>query len=104
MKLQLRRGTPDPNDLNLRVFFSHEELTSKTCCGTRGFLLEEDNPVLEVLLQIRGVVHCSLSPYSVAIVKAPTWEWEDIEPSLLRLLSTFNLGEGSLEGETPPCS
>jgi len=104
MKLQLKRICPS-EDADLRVYFSKEKLVEHVCVGEAGMpegLLDlpgshDPDPFLELLLQIPGVYQVECHMYHVAIRKAPLHDWTEIEPNLLRLLSSFNLGEGSLE-------
>lgn len=50
-----------------------------------------EHPLVTVVRTIEGVEHALPFGYSIAIVKAHMFEWEEIEPKLLRLFSTFSL-------------
>lgn len=95
MSLQIQRSiTPDPNT---RAYFSREVLTTKDEGASRGGPHRPRSPFLATALEIPGVAVATVTPYALIISKAPMFSWEEIEPSLLRLLSAFNTGEGRLE-------
>lgn len=73
--IQVQRAIPDPGNPDLRVYFSRTELTQKTVAARRGDRVRpcDREPVLTTVMEIPGVM------------------------SSIRLLTTFNLGEGSLE-------
>ena len=90
--------SPDPDQ---RVYFSHEELTAKIEMAERGDG-EEHGTFMTALLEIPGISVVALRPYTAVIVKAPSFDWAEIEPSLLRLMTAFNAGEGALQGVPEP--
>ena len=96
-KLQIQRLIPE-GDAHTRVYFSHTELTKRSISALRGECVECD-PILATVLEIPGIVVACFTPYSLAVIKTPTYEWAEIENTLLRLLTSFNLGEGVLESK-----
>jgi hypothetical protein len=97
-KLQIQRLIPE-NDPHTRAYFSRTQLTNKPAIAWRGTKEARRDPVLALVLEIPGVANAAVTAYSLSVLKAPTWEWEEIEPSILRLMTAFNLGEGVLESE-----
>jgi len=98
MKTQIRRLIGD--DPSTRVYFSRQELTEKIAVGMRGMDIPEcapECPVLDALLKIPGVNGVEVHPYHVVVARVPVYEWDEIEPSVLQLLTSFNMGEGRLE-------
>lgn len=93
MPIQIRRMKTD--DPHTRCYFSHTELVSRPEQCIRGMRVR--SPVLKAVLEIPGVAMASVQTYNIIVTKPPTFEWSEIEPSLLRLLSAFNLGAGALE-------
>lgn len=49
------------------------------------------HPVIEAISALEGVAYVIPSGYSVVVIKAKQFEWEEFETSILRLLSTFQL-------------
>lgn len=96
MSVKIRRLIPK-DDPETRVYFSRTELTKKNIMGIRGEFPLPNNSILTAVLEIPGVAQAGVQPYCIMIGKAPTYEWPEIEPSVVNLLSAFNLGEGRLE-------
>lgn len=97
--IRIQRGiSSDPEQ---RTYFSREELSNRIEFAERGDG-EEHGAFLTALLEIPGLAFGSVRPYVIVIVKAPPFSWEEIEPSILRLLTAFNAGEGALESEPLP--
>ena len=97
-KLKIQRLCPE-SDPHTRIYFSRAELTKLAVTSPRGMRGIRD-PVLKAVLEIPGVAMSHVSPYSILVVKAPTYEWDEIEVDIMRLLTAFNLGEGALENLT----
>jgi hypothetical protein len=98
--LQVKRLIPDNDpEGDTRVYFSRAELTSERTVGMRGDPALSEDPVLSLALEIPGVALAALTPYSIAISRAPTYSWAEIESHILRLLTSLNLGEGALESK-----
>lgn len=95
MKVRIQRMCA-PERPDVRAYFSHEQLTAQTTAAERGQDDSVDDPVLDALIRVPGVVVATVMPYAVSILKSPSHDWEEIEPSVLRLLSAFNLDEGQL--------
>lgn len=93
-KLQLKRFIP-PNNADVRIYFSRTPLTEKSAVAERG--RSTNNPVLACILTVPGIAGARVTPYSLLVRKAEMFEWEEIEPSLLRLLTSFNAGLDGLE-------
>jgi len=98
-----------PENEDTRLYFSRTELTEKICSPvTRGEEQDHDKfiaPVVEYALQVPGVHLAAASPYSLMVVKVPTYSWDEVEPSIMNLLMSLNSGEGKLfqeEGVTEP--
>jgi hypothetical protein len=94
--VKIRRLIPK-DDPETRVYFSRTELTKKNIMGIRGEFPLPNNSILTAVLEIPGVAQAGVQPYCVVVGKAPTYEWPEIEPSVVNLLSAFNIGEGRLE-------
>ena len=84
--------TPDPDQ---RLYFSRTELVELSEMGERGDG-QEHSPFTEAALEISGIIFMVVKPYCISVVKAPPFTWEELEPSILRLLTAFNAGEGML--------
>ena len=98
-KLQIKRICP-AGDTDIRVYFSKQKLVATICAGEAGMpqeLLADADPFLETLLAIPGVYTAEYHQYHVAIRKTPMHDWEEIEPHLLKLLSSFNRDLEELE-------
>lgn len=50
-----------------------------------------EHPLIDMVRTITGVEHVLPFAYSVVVVKGHMFDWSEIEPSLLRLFSTFSL-------------
>lgn len=105
MKVQIKRLL-HPENSDMRAYFTRTVLTEVSMVMRRGMeaYLAEDAPknaLMDATLEIPGVVEIQLQPYILTLTKVPTYGWEEIEPTVLRLLSAFELGEGSLEGPKP---
>ena len=84
--------TSDPDQ---RLYFSRTELVELSEMAERGDG-QEYSPVTTAVLEIPGVILAVVKPYCVTIIKAPPFTWEELESNILRLLTAFNAGEGSL--------
>ena len=89
---------PDPDQ---RLYFSRTELVELSEMAERGDG-QEHSPITAAVLEIPGVIFTVIKPYSVVVIKAPPFSWEELEPSILRLLTAFNAGEGALQGPPEP--
>ena len=99
MKTQIGREI-DPKNPNVRTYTSHTELTRVPCIVERGVALDTDDDTVtfaEALLTIPGVIAVMVRPYDARVMKATSFQWDEIEPALLRLFGAFNIGEGRLE-------
>lgn len=81
-----RMSTDDPN---IKVYGVRIQLTEQpievALRGEPGI-----SAIAELFLEVRGVAGVQVFPYYVAIVKGPAFEWQEIEPSLLPILSGLN--------------
>lgn len=77
------------DDPMYRIYHSRYELSATVEAGIRGIPVEA--PVLEAALAIAGVAKAMVHAYELHVVCSPMYEWEEIEPALLKLLASFNL-------------
>ena len=94
-KIQIKRQCPEEG---VHVFFSREPLCQKNEAVESGGDPAE-NELLNATIAIAGVAMAVCKPYSLAIMKAPSYEWAEIEPSILRLMTAFNLPLESIPDE-----
>lgn len=94
MPIKIKKMQPMPL---MRVYFSRAILAKTTENVERGGKVK--NPVLESALEIPGVERAQVTPYSLAIMRAPMFAWNEIEPRVMALLEALNIGEGSLMAE-----
>lgn len=94
--IQIQRLCPE-NDANTRIYFSRETLTERCESALRGGPRRARNPVLAAALEIPGVAVASVMPYSLAVTKAPSFTWDEVEDPIRRLLVSLNIGIGALE-------
>jgi hypothetical protein len=92
--LKLQRICP-PEMPHMRVYFSRAELTDQIHAGQRGDPSNAD-PVLKLVLEIPGIAFAEVHCYQIVVLKVPTFEWDEIEPGIAKLLTTLNLGLGRL--------
>ena len=90
-KIQIKRELVDPVSDAIRAYFSRMELTHEPASAERGLTDENTNPILTAALEIPGVVQAVVKTYSLALFRAPSFEWAEIEPSVLRLMTAFSL-------------
>ena len=76
------------NDPNIRVYHTRFELCSTFEEGSRGSS-GELSEFSNLMLEIRGVAHVRLLPYVLMIFKAPLFDWTEVEPKVIDLLSSF---------------
>lgn len=82
---QLFDGQPQ-----IRVYHVRQLLTTLQC--EVGMKYEPvENGVLESVLAIDGVEAVQLNPYSIAVVKARMFEWDEVEPKVKALLTSIEL-------------
>jgi len=99
--IQLHRLT-STDAPDIRVYFSREPLTNLQEQGERGDG-ENHSGIVEAALELPGVVVAAVKPYSLMLMRAPCFEWNEIESGVKQLLTAFNAGEGVLEGlQEPP--
>lgn len=112
MPIQIgREMTPDAD---VRVYSSKALLTEQRCevvmkgnAPSGGFLAElpmpglntDAGPVAAALVEIPGVAMVQVFSYKAAVSKAPTWEWSEIEPFILRLFGALNSSLERIEAQ-----
>ena len=90
---QIQRKVIDRHK-NVRQYFSRTELSQRMEMVPREFRRRAKNSVTSALLEVPGVTCIGLTAYCVEVYLAETYEWSEVEPSILKLLTSFNLGEG----------
>jgi hypothetical protein len=85
------------------MYFSRAEITKKTTRLAKGQGRPRD-PIMEVIISIPGIAFATVTPYCLMLTKAPTYGWEEIDPQVINLLTSLNIGQGNLleENVTPP--
>lgn len=93
IKLQRQQVEGDPQT---RVYHSRTPLTNRP--EEMAYAMQRPrNAVLEAVVRIRGVECAKVRPYVLIVRRAAMFEWDEIEPSLLRLIASFNLALPSAE-------
>ncbi len=97
-------------DENCRVYHSRYRLTAVgAVVAQKGMVPADDSDdsigvgIVQTLLDIPGVSGIQVTAYTAAIVKAPLYQWTEVEPPIMWLLTSLNLAlEGSRvdEGRT----
>jgi hypothetical protein len=54
-------------------------------------LEEQTHPAVAAILSLEGVEYAMAASYQVVVIKGRQFDWDEIEPSILRVLSTFSL-------------
>lgn len=88
-----RKKTPDPN---FRMYFSRETLSDRIEGSLREFRRRVKSPFLAAVLEIPGICGAQVSTYELIVNKAGSFDWSEIEPNLLQLLTSFNAGQAAL--------
>jgi hypothetical protein len=85
----LRKIFEDNN--NMRVYYSRARLVAPSVpveIILNG--MHTDNEIAAILANLDGVSAIEVFAWSVAVQKAPSFTWDEIEPNVLRILGAFN--------------
>lgn len=87
-----RAQTPDEHT---NIYMSRTKLTDQPIViAVKG---EPYDGFIGALLDIEGVAIVQVMAYQVAVTKGAMFQWREIEPSLLRLLVSFNYRPSDME-------
>ncbi len=83
------------SDPNTKVFHTRMELTEHACVGVVNCLSapEHVDGICEFALKIPGVTHVQVERHKITLVKAPLYEWSEIDGKMKELLKFSNIPE-----------
>lgn len=80
----------------MRLYNVRYELTDSAAeDGCRGSI-ENLGEFGHLVMEIRGIEVVRIQPYRIFISKAALFSWDEIEPSVIKLLESFNLSQDLL--------
>ncbi len=83
-------------DVSMRLYNVRYELTEKAAeDGCRG-AVDDLGEFGKLIMRIRGIEVIRVQPYRMFVSKAAMFLWEDIEPEVISLLTSFDASQGLL--------
>ncbi len=83
-------------DIGMRLYNVRYELTERAAeDGCRG-AIEDLGEFGKLIMKIRGIEVIRVQPYRMFVSKAALFLWEDIEPEVISLLTSFDASQGLL--------
>jgi len=84
-----------PDDKNMRAYHSRVKLSSDPLELLLNGMRSE-NEIPSEIVNMPGVNSVEAYVFMIVVRKSPAFEWEEIEPNILRILAAFNMPlEGS---------
>jgi hypothetical protein len=91
----LMAPTTDPDAV---VYHTRIQMTEKTQYGMRGDHNTELGEVGAWVLGMDGVVAVSVGPYNICVKKSPIFDWDEVRPSIEKLLMSMVESNKALMG------
>lgn len=88
-KFQISRKILE-NEKDARMYFTRTRLCDQPMVVEAGTEQSCPNTLVGALLEIDGIAAVELHMYHVAVHKSPMYDWDEIEPRMLRLLSAMH--------------